>query len=83
MTRSETLRIFAHTPFRLRYTLDDWAHTSDLQSTQTELNMEYADIRVGPEQKAPVRFSFFWIETGKWENCDYAVAMTDRSRIDR
>jgi glucoamylase len=75
ISRGETLRVFEHKPFRLRYTLDDWANLRDVPATTTEIDVQYVDVPVGPEQKAPIRFSFFWTEEGKWDKCDYAVAV--------
>lgn len=71
----KTLRVFAHRPFRLRYTLDDWAHTREVEGTRTEIRVVYADIDVPVGQKAPVRFSFFWNDKGKWERCAFAVGI--------
>ena len=68
-----TLRVFAHHPFRLRYSLDNWTNTQEIRATQTELSIAYADVAVAPEQKAPVRFTFRWTEDGKAERCDYAL----------
>jgi glucoamylase len=68
-----TLRIFAHKPFRLRFSLDNWATTQDAHATRTELDIAYADVSVPAAQKAPIRFTFFWTEEGKQERCDYSV----------
>ena len=37
---------------------------------------EYVDIRVAPEQHAPVRFTFFWTTAGHWEGRDFQVCIS-------
>ena len=36
-------------------------------------NYVYVDIEVGAAATAPIRFTFNWRDTGKWEGRDYAV----------
>lgn len=70
-----TLRIQANARFRLHWTCDEWQHAHDTDSTAIETGHEYADLRVSPEQRAPVRFSFFWTTVGRWEGRDFLVAI--------
>ncbi|MDB5033970.1 MAG: glycoside hydrolase 15-related [Chlorobi bacterium] len=70
-----TLRILSTSPFRLHWSSSEWAAAADTPSTSTSLGVEYVDIAVSPEQRAPVRFTFYWTALGKWEGKDYDVAM--------
>lgn len=71
------LRIQTASRFRLRWTCDEWQQVHDTESMTISIGPEFADIRVPPEQLAPVRFTFFWMATGHWEGRDFEV------RIDR
>jgi glucoamylase len=68
-----TLRVQAPAAFRLRWTRDEWRTATDTRSTATALGIEFADIPVPESQQAPVRFTFFWLESGQWEGRDYEV----------
>jgi hypothetical protein len=35
----------------------------------------YADIRVSPDQRAPICFTFFWTTAGHWEGRDFEVCV--------
>jgi glucoamylase len=70
-----TLRIQASSPFRLHYTLDEWKEWGDADSTSVETGHDYADIRVSPQQRAPIRFTFFWTKSGRWEGRDFQVTV--------
>lgn len=59
----------------LNYSLDDWEHVNDMDATATELSIHFADIPIPPTQDAPVRFTFFWTQSGKWQGSDYSVAV--------
>ena len=67
------LRIQAQAPFVLHWSDDEWQTVRDTNSTPTSLGIEYVDIQVAPEQKAPVRFTFHWSVDNRWEGKDYAV----------
>ena len=71
-----TLRIQANSPFRLHWTCDDWNQAHDARSAPIGTGHEYADIRVAPEQHAPVRFTFFWTNPGHWEGRDFQVCIS-------
>jgi glucoamylase len=76
MKRGYTLRIQVPDAFRLHWSRDDWKTIEDTQSTPTSLGVEFVDIEVQDSQNAPMRFTFFWIESNKWEGHDYQVAST-------
>jgi hypothetical protein len=35
--------------------------------------VEFADIPIRPEQRAPIRFTFFWTNKESREGCDHMV----------
>ena len=70
-----TLRIQAPVAFRLHVTLDEWHSVTDVVSTPTALRVQFVDVPVAAGQKAPIRFTFFWTEAGRWEGHDYAAAI--------
>jgi hypothetical protein len=64
----------------LRWTCDEWKQTHDTSSTSIETGHEYVDVRVSAEQKAPVRFTFFWTTGGHWEGRDFQVGLDTQDR---
>jgi glucoamylase len=70
-----TLRIQVASSFRLHWTCDEWQHAHDTDSTSTGTGHNYVDIQVLPEQRAPIRFTFFWTIVGCWEGRDFQVAI--------
>jgi glucoamylase len=69
------LRIQAESAFRLRWTSGEWSQATDTSSTPTSLGLHYLDIDVASDQRAPVRFTFFWILSSRWEDRDFAVSV--------
>jgi glucoamylase len=69
------LRIQATGPFTLHWSNDQWRHVNDTGSISTPIGFEYVDIDVGANDRAPIRFTFKWRNTGNWEGRDYAVAI--------
>ncbi len=70
-----TLRIMAPAPFRLHWSGNDWQTVEDTPSFPTSLGIEFVDIPVAATQHAPIRFTFFWTGSGRWEGRDYEVAV--------
>jgi len=71
------LRIQAQTSFRLRWTRTEWKTTEETKSTPTALGIEFVDIPVPDAQRAPIRFTFYWLVRGRWEDRDYEVMVAD------
>jgi glucoamylase len=71
--KGKTLRVQAPAPFRLRWTADDWANREDTAAGDSGLGIHFVDIPATKKQKAPVTFTFFWTDTGRWEGRDYEV----------
>jgi hypothetical protein len=37
------------------------------------LGIDYFDIATPPQQSGRIRFTFFWMEAGRWEGRDFEV----------
>lgn len=72
------LRIQANSPFVLHWTSDEWQHSIDTRSRATGVGIEFVDLPL-PEQKAPIRFTFFWEDDNRWEGKDYKVEVQARA----
>ena len=73
VTAGQVLRIQAPDSFQLHWTNDAWVSASDIPSTSTGLGIEFADIAIPGNQKAPVQFTFFWPGTNRWDGHNYEV----------
>ena len=71
--QSSTLRVQVSSPFRLHWTTDEWHTVKDTPSAGTALGIDFVDVPIPVEQRAPVRFTFFWINNSSWEGRDYVV----------
>ena len=72
----DRLRIQTSQPFTLHWSNDEWQHVIDSMSISIPLGFDYVDIDIAATQTAPIRFTFNWRETNRWEGHDYAVAIT-------
>ncbi|MGA7763653.1 MAG: glycoside hydrolase family 15 protein [Candidatus Binataceae bacterium] len=71
------LRIQSAEPFMLHWSKDEWHHPNDSRSTHTAVGVNFVDIDVTTADRAPVRFTFYWETSGKWEGRDYAVELRE------
>ena len=71
--RGFTLRVRGRAAFRLHWSGDEWQTANDTSSCPTALGIAYVDIPIPLGQRAPIRFTFFWTGTGRWEGRDYMV----------
>lgn len=76
-----TLRIIAAAPFMIHWTLDEWRKAEDTQARSTPLGLSYADVPIALRQTAPLRFTFYWPEAGRWEGRDYTVSITPPKQL--
>jgi glucoamylase len=67
------LRVLATSPFTLHWSDDNWVSNRDTPSTPTSVGIEYVDIQLETTQTIPVRFTFYWPETLRWQGSDYQV----------
>ena len=68
-----TLRIQVDTPFRLYWTSDEWHTVKDTPCAGTALGIDFVDVSIPAEQRAPIRFTFFWTTNSSWEGRDQMV----------
>ena len=71
-----TLRIQALAPFKLHWSDDNWETVKDTPATSTKLGVNFVDISISDNQQQPINFTFFWIESRKWEGHNYTVAIS-------
>ena len=71
-----TLRVMAGAPFRLRWTRDEWRTIADDAALGVGIGMYYCDLVIPAAQRAPLRFTFYWTDAGKWQGEDYTVAVS-------
>ena len=72
-----TLRIQAPARFRLRWSDDEWKTVQDTPASDTILNINYVDIPVPSDQRAPIRFTFHWLREEQWEARDLQVSVQE------
>jgi len=60
-------------PFRLHWTSDEWNTVKDTPSVETALGIDFVDVPIPADQRAPVRVTFLWTNSGSWEGRDYMV----------
>ncbi len=70
-----TVRVVAQAPFMLHWTLDEWRHAVDTNSTSSALGIDFVDVAVPAGQTAPLRFTFLWTSGQRWEGRDFSVAV--------
>ncbi|MEH2424979.1 MAG: glycoside hydrolase family 15 protein [Nostoc sp.] len=73
--KGHTLRIQALASFQLHWSQDNWQTVQDIPSTSTKLGVNFVDISISDNQQQPISFTFFWIESSKWEQRNYPVAI--------
>jgi glucoamylase len=71
----QTLRILAFAAFRLRWTIDEWQTINDTLAAQAHPGVHFVDLTLPRQQTAPVRFTFYWLDSQTWEGQDYQVAV--------
>jgi glucoamylase len=70
-----TLRVLAARSFTLHWTADEWSAVNDTTSHSTVIGLNYVDIAVAKTQRAPLKFTFRWLDDNTWEGRDYTVSM--------
>jgi glucoamylase len=75
ITPGQTLRVMANEPFLLHWTANNWQQIDDTPSTPTKLGLHFVDVTTEVHQAAPIRFTFFWLDSKRWEGRDCAVSI--------
>jgi glucoamylase len=75
--RGCTLRILGSDVFRLRWTANEWCDVHDTTARMTGVGVAFVDIPVAPDQALPLRFTFYWEASERWEGRDFVVGIVD------
>jgi glucoamylase len=68
------LRIETLAAARIHWSGDDWRSVQDLSSHDPGLGVHIADLPTQAlAEGAPIRFTFYWLEAGRWEGADFLV----------
>ena len=77
MPQGKTLRVESTSPALVHWSADGWQTVHDTSTANTGLGIHIADL---PTERLPagvnINFTFYWQESGRWENMDYAVIIT-------
>lgn len=77
VTAGITLRVQVPSAFNLRWTANEWQDAQDSSSTATALGIEFVDIPIKKEQRAPIRFTFNWPEASRQEGEEVQVIVQE------
>jgi glucoamylase len=73
-------RIQAEAPFRLRWSRDSWSSWADTESRAVPaLGIHHVDLEPPPEQRAPLSFTVYWTEVGRWEGRNFEVTTEEET----
>jgi glucoamylase len=65
-------------PARVHWGVNDWQDIRDIDTSDTGLGLEIADLPVTHLTSGQtIRFTFQWRDSGAWEGRDYEVQITD------
>lgn len=68
------LRIQLDEPGRVHWTFDDWKTHQEVQTSDTGLEVHYADLQTGEMKKGTVlTFTIYWIRSAGWIEKNYTV----------
>jgi glucoamylase len=67
------LRIQAADPFMLHWSNDEWKTPVDTASQTTAIGIHFVDVASARDDRAPILFTFRWLDDGRWEGHDYKV----------
>jgi glucoamylase len=81
MPTGRSLRIELFAKAMVHWSIDGWATSQDADTVDRCYGIHVADL---PVDAAPagtvIVFTFFWPESGHWENVDFAVTVSDMAR---
>ena len=75
VAKAKTLRIVLREPFSLHWSGDGWRTVHDTAAIPVPaLGLRYVDVPLGA-LPGPLRFTFFWPGTGRWEGRDFRIEL--------
>jgi len=78
----KVLRILTLAPARVRWTIDDWKSSREQETEHRQLGVNTLDIETGSGEESTVVFTFYWPESGCWEERDFSVRLEGSSDLD-
>lgn len=75
VSAGRVLRIQAPGSFRLRFSMNGWRTAEDMESADSGVGIGFVDLPIATSQAHPVAFTFHWPHSGRWEACNYEVAV--------
>lgn len=70
------LRIELFAPAVVHWTVDGWTTAQDLATTENGFGLHVADLPIEDQPAgAEALFTFYWPQSGHWENVDFRVAI--------
>ncbi len=69
----QILRILSPAPYLLRWTATEWQDVNNTKAAHSGLGIYFVDIEIAKWQRAPIRFTFFWLNKKEWEGRNYKV----------
>jgi glucoamylase len=77
MGKGRILRIHGGEPFRLRWSSDEWKSQNDTESSGNALEIDFVDLPAAATsvEGVSIRFTFFWLNSNRWEGRDYEVTV--------
>ena len=74
----KTLRLETLTSAMVHWSDDGWRTVNDTTTKDTGLGVHCADLATKDiDIGGSVEFTFYWNESGKWENCDFTVTVSE------
>jgi glucoamylase len=69
----QTTRFIRSSRFMLRWTPNSWDSAFDVHSTATSIGLHYVDLEAQDGQSGAIEFTFFWTDSGRWEDRNYSI----------
>lgn len=71
----QTVRFIRPSRFMLRWTPNSWDSAFDVHSTATSIGLHYVDLEAQKGQLGAIDFTFFWTDSGRWEDRNYSIGV--------
>jgi glucoamylase len=76
--RGKTLRLEVLAPATVHWSDDGWRTMHDTPTKDSGVGVHCADLLIKHiSVGGTVKFTFYWVDAGKWENTDFAVTIAE------